>query len=400
VSVVGGTTAPAGSFPWLAYVLDDQGSSYQLCSGTVVAANVVLTAAHCVYNLASGLEDQASNFTVVTGNVDWAATTARQVSRVTQAIVYPSFQPAPLDGDAALLVLSTPTTEPPITLATSADEGLIGAGNPIAVAGWGATSGGQSYQQASLQWGSIVAQAPGYCALYDDEDGVAFDPASQFCAIDPSGYAVSTCHGDSGGPAIAHPTPATAVQVGITSQGDPNCNPQVPSVFTRVDLVSPWVDAQIAAIDPPPPPPPPPSPPPATAAAPAVPPASSVTATPAPPRAGHYGGRSSQRSGRLALTLTSAGVTRLRLEFRLRCRSSRRGPFIATAALTGRPSPLSYTNGAWGFTTSFEDAHHQRFSLAGAFRTATTAHGTLVVSGRGGRCGSGRVGWSARLGGA
>jgi hypothetical protein len=45
--IVGGTTAPAGTFPWLAFVYMDTPESWGICTGTVVAPNVVLTAAHC-----------------------------------------------------------------------------------------------------------------------------------------------------------------------------------------------------------------------------------------------------------------------------------------------------------------------------------------------------------------
>ncbi len=91
-SIVGGTAATPGSLPSLAFVVDDEGSQYGLCSGTVVAANVMLTAAHCVLDSTTGQVDPASNFAVVTGDVDWTDTAARQVSAVSSVAVYPQFE--------------------------------------------------------------------------------------------------------------------------------------------------------------------------------------------------------------------------------------------------------------------------------------------------------------------
>src|SRR5207253_5631085 len=64
---------------------------------------------------------------------------------------------------------------------------------------------------------------------------VFFVPQGQFCAINPRGYSTATCHGDSGGPAIALDAAGGLVELGITSLGEPECSTYEPSVFTRVD---------------------------------------------------------------------------------------------------------------------------------------------------------------------
>ena len=68
-AIVGGASAPSGSWPWLAFIDDNQGSLGDWnCTGTVVAPNLVLTAAHCAEDPPSGVIDNPSDFTVVTGS--------------------------------------------------------------------------------------------------------------------------------------------------------------------------------------------------------------------------------------------------------------------------------------------------------------------------------------------
>jgi V8-like Glu-specific endopeptidase len=124
IAVVGGQTAKPGTFPWMAYVVDVRGDDVGQCSGTVVAPNLVLTAGHCAEDLQTGVPNEASGYQVVTGNVDWGAPkTEKQVSGVTRVIICPCFDRRTDVGDVALLQLSTPTTAPVVTLASSPGGG-------------------------------------------------------------------------------------------------------------------------------------------------------------------------------------------------------------------------------------------------------------------------------------
>jgi len=76
-----------------------------------------------------------------------------------------------------------------------------------------------------------------------------FDPTRQVCALDIPGFKITTCHGDSGGPAIATRADGTPVEIGVTSLGDGSCNPSSPGVFTRVDQISTWVQSWINAVE-------------------------------------------------------------------------------------------------------------------------------------------------------
>src|ERR1700739_1284958 len=54
-AIVGGHFARTGQFPWLARVLARRGRVIDACSGTVVAADLILTAGHCVEDVDSGI---------------------------------------------------------------------------------------------------------------------------------------------------------------------------------------------------------------------------------------------------------------------------------------------------------------------------------------------------------
>jgi hypothetical protein len=290
-AIIGGIAAEDNTFPQLAYIYYKNGGNESFCTGTVVAPNVVLTAGHCGEDTETGVLNEPSGYTVVTGNVEWAAP-ARQVSGVSRVAVYPGFNRIYLTGDAALLVLSAPTTAPPLALASyPSDSHLIEAGTQGLIAGWGATFPGQVGPTARLRWAGTVVQRPGYC----ETNAWPFYRGYELCTIDPPAFETGTCFGDSGGPLITlGPTGSGDVELGITSHGDSECSTVHPAVFTRADLVASWVQEWIEAVKPPPPPAPPRTPAPPPPAPPPPAPAPSPAPTLPPNVPGYYRTRSSK----------------------------------------------------------------------------------------------------------
>jgi secreted trypsin-like serine protease len=160
--IVGGQSAPTGSLPQLAFIVDQvSASEAYLCTGTVLSANVVLTAGHCAEDETTGALEPASGFHVVTSRLDWSDTSVGQVSDVSQVIVDPSYNPTTHVDDVALLVLSTPTTAPAITLANSSDLPLWQPPTEVEIAGWGLTDGSDPDSlPTQLQWATTVNNPP------------------------------------------------------------------------------------------------------------------------------------------------------------------------------------------------------------------------------------------------
>lgn len=258
--IVGGSPASAGTWPSLAFIEDSlPGGGAELCSGTVVAPNAVLTAGHCAVDLSSMTVEPPGQYGVVTGSLDWTDAATRQVSAVSRVVVYPGFLKITAsngsvysDGDAALLELQTPTTAPPMPLAVDpGDTGLYAAGTAVGIAGWGLTSaGGPAPDQ--LQWATTVLQSVSYCAdQANDTFGAIFDSFDQTCAIDAPTDATGTCHGDSGGPLVAVDPGGGIIQIGIASWAQDSCGTTTPDFFTRTDVLSSWISRWITAMAPP-----------------------------------------------------------------------------------------------------------------------------------------------------
>jgi secreted trypsin-like serine protease len=194
----------------------------------------------------TGVANPASGYTVFTGAVA-APGVPRQASRVFAVIVYDGFHRRRADGDAALLVLSTPVAAPPIRLATSSDRGDLKAGSTALIAGWGKTDYKQQRPTEELRWANTVVQRASWC----NRSARPFRAEDELCTIDPPSYQTGPCLGDSGGPLLARDAArGEFVQIGITSHGYGRCSTRLPSIFTRVDPIASWIQGWIDAYQP------------------------------------------------------------------------------------------------------------------------------------------------------
>lgn len=248
-SIVGGKAATSEEWPWTAFILatDAKGEGFS-CTGTVIAPTLVLTAGHCITDIVTGRKVPLNQYVVVTGAADVRDSGLRQLSKVQRTIPYPHFNRFKVHGDAGLLVLATPTTMPAIALAGPSDGALLAANTPTWIAGWGLSGRLAKLKRTPvLRRGATFVQRTNYCRNHARIYYPFFNSSSQLCTITPPGFGVGTCHGDSGGPAVAFREDGTPVQIGITSLGAANCDTRLPDLFTRVDRIYAWVSGQIVA---------------------------------------------------------------------------------------------------------------------------------------------------------
>ncbi|XP_022905889.1 chymotrypsin-1-like [Onthophagus taurus] len=217
--VVGGANAAAGQFPYQISLRGASGS--HTCGGSILSANWILTAAHCVYG------GSASSYTVVTGSTTLNSGGDRySVSRI---IAHSGYNPNTVQNDIAVLQVSSPIQFNNNVQAIEPDSTVIGAGDCI-ISGWGTTSYPGSVPN-NLQFLALKTITNTQCQSAWGSNSV-FD--SNICTLTKSGEGV--CHGDSGGPLAAN-----GKQIGIVSWGNP-CARGTPDVFTRVSSFIDWIN--------------------------------------------------------------------------------------------------------------------------------------------------------------
>jgi secreted trypsin-like serine protease len=219
--VIGGDEAAEGQFPWLVSVgWSGQGSAYDRhsCGGSVIAEDVILTAAHCVEEVSDPDE-----LTVTSGSVDLESGDLVETAVVDFHIAHDYNEPVAFANDWALLLLDEPIDAEPVDLATDPEEY-----EAITVAGWGET--GSGYPTVA-RWAQVpFVDDEGCEAAYPGE----VDAQTMLCAGDLANGGVDSCQGDSGGPAMAPNEDGDLIQVGVVSWGYGCAEPGNPGVYSEI----------------------------------------------------------------------------------------------------------------------------------------------------------------------
>ncbi|XP_019641918.1 PREDICTED: chymotrypsin B-like [Branchiostoma belcheri] len=239
--IVGGNTAQQGSWPWQVLVrnwVDSPGSGgYYLCGGTLVDAEWVVTAAHCIHTPISNIE-------VTLGEHDRYSSDGNEVSRfASQTFLHPSYAGGPYD--IALIKFASPVTFNdyimPICLPSSSD--VLLPGTMVSVSGWGITSYGGATARFLQQMVVPVVSDPNCQMIYGSGVLVSVD----MCA----GYfvqgGIDSCSGDSGGP-LSRRSPTTGAWElhGAVSRGVPCAHPFFPTMYARVTGLVDWLTTTMA----------------------------------------------------------------------------------------------------------------------------------------------------------
>jgi len=240
--IIGGHEATPGAWPWQVGLIDRMTENTflgQFCGGTLIAADWVLTAAHCVDGVEGSLVD------VLIGAHRLSDSGTRVPAA--KAYVHPGYDPYSLDNDLALLRLSVPVTQTPIVLYQPLSGRDEYAYLRATVIGWGQSNldvlAGTPYPDA-LREVALPLVAPEQCAA---SYSVAITDTMICAGYDP--LTKGACYGDSGGPLMIQKEDGAWQQIGIVSFGPYGCVSYFGTsydVFTRVSRYTAWIEGCMA----------------------------------------------------------------------------------------------------------------------------------------------------------
>ncbi len=235
--IVGGTATTIGANPWQVSLQSSTGSHF--CGGSILNANWILTAQHCVND--GGVISKPARIEAGTTKISGAG----QVRSVAEVVVYPGYVDASKGKDVALLRLSTPLDlsgayAKAIPLVTSADAsaGYTNPGVVARVTGWGTLSSGGSSPD-TLQTVDVNILSNSSAQSSYPSETITSD---QLAAAAPG---KDSCQGDSGGPFTVLKG-STRVLAGVVSWGYGCADSRYPGMYARVSSFQTWIASKIS----------------------------------------------------------------------------------------------------------------------------------------------------------
>lgn len=226
--IVGGTAARPGEFPWaVAFLKRKDNGKYGIeCGGTLIAPDLVLTAAHCKLT---------TNHVALVGRESLAETSTAIRLRA-DATPHSSYGiAAEYDSDIAVVRLAQSVPNIPVPL-TDTNEQFVQPFGDLVVIGWGRTKelGPTSRELAKVT--VKIYELAGCQAAYDGVYGVT---DNMLCAGD---VGKDACKGDSGGGAFVKNNDDQYLLAGVISFGEGCADPAYPGVYTRVSKFTQWIE--------------------------------------------------------------------------------------------------------------------------------------------------------------
>jgi trypsin len=239
--IIGGNTAPKGRYSYAVSLQDGIG---HFCGGTLIAADVVLTAAHC----------QGGSYDVVIGRHERDSNDGEIIS-MDYEIPHPKYNDKTTDNDFNLVFLSRPTKQKVSLVNINDSSNSPKIGEEVYVMGWGDTAADDYTQKLAdkLQDVSVNVISNSDCDDSEGQIGGWYDSYknqisdNMLCARDNGEDA---CQGDSGGPLVIKGkdgSGADDIQVGLVSWGIGCANKNFPGVYARISEAYDWIKDEVCS---------------------------------------------------------------------------------------------------------------------------------------------------------
>ena len=229
--IVGGTDASRGEFPHQIMLTRGVGGSL-MCGGSLVAADMVVTAGHCCDGMSAGkLGVDVGSHMLYEDDPD------QESFAVSEVMLHEQYDSWTINNDICLLKLAGSAT-------MGSNVGTIGfpssmeeysEGTNCIVSGWGTTSEGGSLGR-TLQKVTVPVVSDDHCR---DSYGQSDIADSMICAgLDEGGK--DSCQGDSGGPFMCGNQLS-----GVVSWGYGCAEAGYPGVYTQTSYFIDWLNSHM-----------------------------------------------------------------------------------------------------------------------------------------------------------
>jgi hypothetical protein len=238
--IVGGRPVDISQVPWQTALVvspllnDGNAHERQFCGGSLVAPNVVVTAAHCIFNReGDALELFPEDVNVVTGRTVLSSSQGQELPVADFFVFFDdqgntAYNPNNSAFDVAIFQLgANSTTGGLIQIPGPGEEPLWEPGREALVSGWGHTrSGGEGSDQ--LLATNVYMTPDGICdRVYSGN----YTDTSTCAGVFNGGR--DSCQGDSGGPLVAPTAQGGARLVGDVQSGIGCAEPRTPGIYGR-----------------------------------------------------------------------------------------------------------------------------------------------------------------------
>ncbi|KAB1123047.1 trypsin-like serine protease [Neorhizobium galegae] len=257
--VIGGQRADRSEWPWQVKILspdpEQRGRFAGHCGGSLIAPRWILTAAHCVTNGRSGVQELfARDLLIVEGKskVDKIISVIgpdKPGLDVVDVIVHEAFDRKVFANDIALIKLAKPAVSRAVALSSASDRSTEAPDKMATVTGWGYNKADHGwddkYLPTELQEVELPLVSTETCRAGYRDSSMRLNPIDDrtICA----GYAEGgkdACQGDSGGPLVALRPDRTWIQIGVVSWGAGCAEAGKYGVYTRVAAFRDWIAAK------------------------------------------------------------------------------------------------------------------------------------------------------------